>query len=243
VSTILQKNAIVVLNKARKALERYTLDFESGDLHEFRQEMKKLSAIRAFWLAEGGKEKVWKGWKHLRAFYKMTSPVREADIRSVWLNAEGMDFVPENWDQTKEELSSGVVEWLSFSKAIKKRIRQSNFTVKNRRIVEYVAVNRLVAMDILIREEPGKEWHEARKMIKSGNFLERLLPENKRNAQQTKWQDLGTLLGDWHDLEDLIAFLSQMDAERFSGRIEDLRQAKKQKENLICLGAMNMDDV
>ena len=242
-SAILQKNAIVVLNKARKALERYMLDFEAGDLHEFRQEMKKLSAIRALWLAEGGREKVWKGWKHLRSFYKTTSPVREADIRAGWLMAEGIALEPGMVNKTREEFSSGVVNWLYFAKAIKKRIRQSQFTIKNRRIVEYVAVNRLVAMDILIREEPGKEWHEARKMIKSGNFLEKLLPENKRNAQQAKWQELGTLLGDWHDLEDLISFLSLQDNERFAERIEDLEQHKKQKENFIYLEAMNMGDV
>jgi hypothetical protein len=242
-SNHLQKNAIVVLNKARKAIERYMLEFEAGDLHEFRQEMKKLSAIRALWLAESGKEKVWKGWKHIKSFYRITSPVREADIRAGWLSAEGIVFVPDNRDKVREELGSGVEDWLSFSKAIKKRIRQSQFTIKNRRIVEYVAVNRLVAMDILIREEPGKEWHEARKMIKSGNFLEKLLPENKRNTHQDKWLDLGTLLGEWHDLEDLIAFLSLKDAEIFLERIEVLRQHKKQKENVIYLEAMNIGDV
>jgi hypothetical protein len=211
---LLIKNALVALNASRKAINQYMKYAAPEDLHVFRQEMKKLAAIRAYMKCTGKGRKIWRNWAELKGFYRMTSPLREQYIQQQWLQAEGIIFAQEQIQPTfSQELLQSFDGWKKYSKKTKQRLKKSTLSAKHKNLADFVQQCRQNAMILLSVDPPGKEWHEARKWIKFSVYLEKIAmriqkckPGPNKNCP---WVYLGGLLGDWHDNLDLGKFMEQ----------------------------------
>jgi hypothetical protein len=226
---LLIKNALLALNASRKAINRYMKYAEPNDLHTFRQEMKKLHAVRVFMVNTSKGIKIWRYWPCLKEFYRLTSPLRERDIQNEWLQSEGLLTTLEQSQPTiSHELIQAYEDWEKYSKKSKRRLKKSTASTKRKTLLNFVDNCRQKASLLLMIEPPGKEWHEARKWIKFSIFLEkiamRISKDTPNSNKQSQWVNIAGLLGDWHDNHDLWNYMVRINPLNVKEKLEKLTE-------------------
>ncbi len=229
---IVRKNFLVCQNKAKKALKSYISSGEPDQLHAFRLEFKKLNALFSYMLQLDQKTVENHDFQVLKKLYKQAGKIRSRDVIMQILAKYEIELETDRVEDPHFKLDYNK-ECKHAFKSLKDCIKELDFHFNAYHLWMYVRTLRQDAKNILISTEPGKLWHQSRILIKKSNFLSRMLPETFIAEDGTDYEKLAELLGDWHDLDEIIIWDSKLKIVLNAGAKNKINQKRSKMEDAI----------
>lgn len=229
---IVRKNFLVCQNKAKKALKSYIGNGEPEQLHAFRVEFKKLNALFSYMLQLDHKTVENYDFQILKKLYKQAGRIRSRDvIREILLKYE-IELESDRVEDPLYKLNYNK-ECKQAFKSLKDCIKELDFDFNAYHLWLYIRTLQHDAKNLLISNEPGKIWHQSRILIKKSNFLSRMLPETFITDQGTDYEKLAEMIGDWHDLDEILIWESKLKLVLNAGVKNKIIQKKSKIESEI----------
>jgi CHAD domain-containing protein len=206
---IVRKNFLVCQNKSKKALKNYLSNGELDQLHAFRLEFKKLNALFSYMLQLDQKTLEKHDFYELQKLYKQAGRIRSKEVIKNILSKYEIELESDPVEDPLYKLKY-TKECKKAFKSLKYCIKKLDFHFNAYHLWMYIRALRHEGKNQINSNEPGKSWHQSRMLIKKSNFLYRLLPETFLNEEGTDYEKLAEVLGDWHDLDEIIIWDSKL---------------------------------
>lgn len=207
---------------------------EESAIHQMRVHIKKLYALVKLLEKSEPNSKIKSDFKPIRRLFKKAGAIREIQLDLSKLEKVAGDVAlkfPElhqKLEKMKLKISQNGEVWETMVHRVSELFNQYEFKLPTRLLQDYFNSSLTAANNFMQQ----KEFHEARKKIKSVLYLKDLLPEIDQNSLGIDFSfldDLQEKIGNWNDLH-LSALRKEGDKENLNLE-SDFQQLNEELKN------------
>lgn len=182
---------------------------EMEELHTLRVDLKKIKALLYFASRCHDKPKIWKDYRFIKPLFRSAGALREPQIVKKIMQQASPE-IPEEIDRQIQEktrnFSENINEFQDGLKKFRSKAIAGIADIDLASAVSFFERQKKKIRKEVLKHDPGKHWHEARKRMKIMMYMLSILPKKAVSEIGVNHKELDRiqeLLGDWHDLEVL----------------------------------------